>query len=249
MNSMYGFMGSSMGMLPCLPIAASVTAIGRQTIATTKETLERCFPGSRVVYGDTGKHFAHDAIQSVSLKAPRRNKIDMCVADSVMVCFGVGDDMHEAFRLGSLAEDLINSKLKAPMEIELENCYNPFYLYKKKIYAAIKWTKPDAPDGVIYKGLMVVRRETPDFVKAMCKGVLQQLLERRDVDAAIFIVREGITQLLTHKVPMEALITSMKLGSEYKMPKPPAHVHVATQMEKRMPGSAPKPGMNVSGCI
>lgn len=42
-------------MLPCLPIAATVTALGRQTIAMTKEVIERCFEGSTVLYGDTGK--------------------------------------------------------------------------------------------------------------------------------------------------------------------------------------------------
>ncbi len=41
-------------MLPCLPIAATVTALGRDTIAMTQDTLEREFPGSAVMYGDTG---------------------------------------------------------------------------------------------------------------------------------------------------------------------------------------------------
>lgn len=159
-----------------------------------------------------------------------------------MVTFGVGNDMHEAFRLGKLAEELINSKLKAPMELELENFYNPFYLYKKKIYAAIKWTKPEAPDGTIYKGLMVVRRETPQFVKALCKQVLKEMLEHKDVDAAIQVVREGVIELLSDRVPMADLITSSTLKTDYKVLTPPAHVHVAKEMERRMPGSAPKPG-------
>lgn len=55
------------------------------------------------------------------------------------------------------------------MEIGLENFYNPFYLYLNKIYAAVKWTKPEAPNGTVYKGLIVVMRETPQFVKALCK--------------------------------------------------------------------------------
>ncbi len=50
----YGWLGAPMGMLPCLPIAATVTALGRNTIAMTQETLEKQFPGSEVMYGDTG---------------------------------------------------------------------------------------------------------------------------------------------------------------------------------------------------
>lgn len=51
MNSVYGFCGATKGMLPCVPIAASVTATGRAMIQQTKELAERLVPGSRVIYG------------------------------------------------------------------------------------------------------------------------------------------------------------------------------------------------------
>ncbi len=47
-----GFCGALHGYLPCIPIAASVTAQGRNMIAQTKEIVERDFGGD-VVYGDT----------------------------------------------------------------------------------------------------------------------------------------------------------------------------------------------------
>ena len=49
----YGFLGASKGLLPCVPIAASVTATGRRMIAQTKALVEEYVPGSRVVYGDS----------------------------------------------------------------------------------------------------------------------------------------------------------------------------------------------------
>ena len=49
--SAYGFTGASNGFLPCVPIAASVTATGRLMIAKTKALVEELMPGSRVVYG------------------------------------------------------------------------------------------------------------------------------------------------------------------------------------------------------
>lgn len=55
MNSVYGFLGASKGFLPCVPIAAAVTATGRAMIAKTKSMAEALVPGSRVVYGDTGE--------------------------------------------------------------------------------------------------------------------------------------------------------------------------------------------------
>ena len=53
MNSVYGFLGASKGMLPCVPIAAAVTATGRSMIETTKSMAERLVPGSEVIYGDS----------------------------------------------------------------------------------------------------------------------------------------------------------------------------------------------------
>lgn len=51
MNSVYGFMGATKGMLAMVPIAASVTATGRNMIKQTKHLAEEMVPGSRVIYG------------------------------------------------------------------------------------------------------------------------------------------------------------------------------------------------------
>lgn len=53
MNSAYGFIGATKGLLSCVPIAASVTATGRRMIQKTKALVEQLVPGSRVVYGDS----------------------------------------------------------------------------------------------------------------------------------------------------------------------------------------------------
>ena len=99
-------------MLPCVPIAASVTATGRAMILKTKQLAETLVPGSRVVYGDT---------------------------DSVMVILNLGEDkrhdMHAHFKA---AEDLaakISATFKAPNELEMEKCYYPYLLFSKKRYA------------------------------------------------------------------------------------------------------------------
>lgn len=53
MNSMYGFCGANVGMLPCKPVAECTTAIGRSMIEKTKRLVEEWYPGSEVVYGDS----------------------------------------------------------------------------------------------------------------------------------------------------------------------------------------------------
>jgi DNA polymerase delta subunit 1 len=51
MNSVYGFLAAN--MIKCKPIAASVTARGRQMIENTKNYVEKNYPGSVCVYGDS----------------------------------------------------------------------------------------------------------------------------------------------------------------------------------------------------
>jgi hypothetical protein len=53
MNSVYGFTGAGKGMLPCVPIAATVTMKGRSMIEETKTYVEANFPGAHVRYGDS----------------------------------------------------------------------------------------------------------------------------------------------------------------------------------------------------
>jgi len=64
MNSVYGFLGASKGFIPCVPIAASVTATGRKMIEHTAKRVEELLPGSEVVYGDTGEISVYSWIKS-----------------------------------------------------------------------------------------------------------------------------------------------------------------------------------------
>ncbi|KAM3572568.1 hypothetical protein VYU27_005410, partial [Nannochloropsis oceanica] len=83
-NSVYGFTGATVGQLPCIPIASSVTSYGRDLLYQTKAfveenyTIEKGFStNAEVVYGDT---------------------------DSVMVKFGV-PTVEEAMPMAERAAD------------------------------------------------------------------------------------------------------------------------------------------------
>lgn len=52
MNSVYGLTGATRGMLPCVRIAAAITAQGRAMLKQSKEYVETHFP-CEVVYGDS----------------------------------------------------------------------------------------------------------------------------------------------------------------------------------------------------
>ena len=110
MNSVYGFTGASKGYLPCVPIAAAVTATGRAMIEHTRRLAEELLPGTTVIYGDT---------------------------DSVMVKFppAVADGLPAVFaKAQQLAAD-ISATFRSPIELEFEKVYWPQLLFAKKRYA------------------------------------------------------------------------------------------------------------------
>lgn len=68
-NSVYGFTGATVGQLPCLPIASSVTAFGRNLLFETKAFVENTYTvangfkfNAEVIYGDTDS--VHDRNQN-----------------------------------------------------------------------------------------------------------------------------------------------------------------------------------------
>jgi len=225
MNSIYGFTGASKGMLPCVPIASTVTMRGRQMIDETKNYVEANFPGAKVRYGDT---------------------------DSVMVEFDVqGRKGQEAidysWAQGELAAEQCTKLFKAPNDLELEKVYCPYFLYSKKRYAAKMYEKNKA--GAIafkkidVKGLQVVRRDSCPYVRETLKSLLGMILESDDPRPVIQFARQASADLVAGKVPMEKLMMSKQLASDYKVAMP--HVAVRDKIKTRAPGSEPQQGDRV----
>ena len=237
MNSIYGFTGASKGMLPCVAIASTVTMRGRQMIEETKNYVEANFPGAKVRYGDT---------------------------DSVMVEFDVEgrkgqDAIDYSWKLGEEAADACTKLFKAPNDLELEKVYCPYFLYSKKRYAAKMYEGKSNKDGtpvlkedgtrvvgfkkIDVKGLQVVRRDSCPFVRETLKGLLGQILESSDPVPVIEEARSAARNLMQGKVPIEKLLMSKQLASEYKVPMP--HVAVRDKIRARAPGSEPQQGDRV----
>jgi len=198
MNSIYGFCGARLGMLPCVPIAASVTSQGRKMINMTKQRVETKFPGAIVRYGDT---------------------------DSVMVefpCPGMSQEeaIKHSWKLGEEAAELCNEMFKKPNDLELEKVYCPYILYSKKRYAAKMWTQDKngemEMEKIDVKGLQLVRRDNTPYTREVSKEVLNKILESSDPEPAINLALERAKELLDGKVDMSKLIMSKSLSDTYK---------------------------------
>ncbi|OQR90444.1 DNA polymerase delta catalytic subunit [Achlya hypogyna] len=230
-NSVYGFTGANVGQLPCIPIASSVTAYGRNLLFKTREEVERVFTvangyahNAQVVYGDT---------------------------DSVMVKFGVAT-VEEAMPLAEEAARIVSDIFPRPIQLEFEKVYYPYLLMNKKRYAGLLWTKPEKYDKLDTKGLETVRRDNCMLVRRMVETILKKILIERNVDAAIGYTKQIISDLLQNKVDVSLLVITKGLSKttdsdDYKVKQ--AHTELAARMKKRDPGSAPVLGERIAYVI
>ena len=230
-NSVYGFTGATVGQLPCVPIASSVTSYGRNLLLETRSfvegtyTVEKgCKYNAEVVYGDT---------------------------DSVMVNFGA-PTVAEAMPIAMEAADKVSAIFPPPIKLEFEKVYFPYLLMNKKRYAGLLWTKPETHDYLDAKGLETVRRDNCLLVRKMVDTCLRKILIDRNVQGAIDFAKSTISDLLQNKLDISMLVISKSLGKsadDADYTNKQAHVELAMRMRKRDAGSAPNVGDRVAYVI
>jgi DNA polymerase delta subunit 1 len=234
-NSVYGFTGAQVGALPCLAIAGSVTAFGRQMIENTRDWVMAEFNqrngyphDSEVIYGDT---------------------------DSVMIKFGF-PDVATCMEYGRKASQIISKKFIAPIKLEFEKVYFPYLLLKKKKYAGLYWTNPVKFDYKDCKGLEMVRRDNCLMARKATEKVLDILLIDRDEAAAKKYVMNLVNDLLNNRVDISELVITKSLsrkigpseeGGGYKAKS--AHVALAEKLAKRDPLNKPGIGDRIAYVI
>mmetsp|Transcript_31959 Transcript_31959/g.74851 ORF Transcript_31959/g.74851 Transcript_31959/m.74851 type:complete len:1064 (+) Transcript_31959:62-3253(+) len=219
-NSVYGFTGATQGNLPCLEIAASVTAYGREMITSTAKFIEETCQETCVVYGDT---------------------------DSVMLHFGPVT-RAQAVERGKEAAAQASQRFQAPIKLEFEKVLQPFLLLNKKRYAGRPWNG-DKQLTLDMKGIETVRRDWCGLVRKVCENVLDMLLRPEpSVEAALEYVRSIFTDLRCGAVDLSLLVISKSLGkkgdSDYVAKA--AHVELAEKLRKRDPRTAPRAGDRVA---
>lgn len=230
-NSVYGFTGATVGQLPCVPIASSVTSYGRNLLLETRSFVESTYTiangypfNAQVIYGDT---------------------------DSVMVKFGV-QTVAEAMPLATKAAEEVSAIFPYPIKLEFEKVYFPYLLMNKKRYAGLLWTNADSFDKLDAKGLETVRRDNCLLVRKVVDTCLRKILIDRDVSGAIDFAKCTISDLLQNKMDISMLVISKSLGKsadDADYTNKQAHVELAMRMKKRDPGSAPNVGDRVAYVI
>jgi len=156
-NSMYGCLGFSFSRFYARPIAALVTAMGREALQRTVDLSTKQLKLD-VIYGDT---------------------------DSVMINTNC-KDLKETKQIGYLVKKEVN-KLYKSLELDLDGVFKSMLLLKKKKYAALKIDEIDGKELVTQelKGLDLVRRDWCPLSKEAGKLVVDEILSGKTKDEIV----------------------------------------------------------------
>ena len=270
-NSVYGFTGAINGMLPCKPIAAAVTTIGRKMIKDSKEYAENAsnFPlipnyKCTVVYGDTDSIYCNF---HVSKDIPHIDRVQRSMEIGVEVSSEI-----TKFLRNQLVHRLPAEKW---VELEFEKIYYPFLQFAKKRYVGPVYMEHDGimkKDKVDAKGIVLTRRDNCPLLKKVYRECLDQLIDidltkSERIIESVKVLKRNIRDMFAGKMDMDMFTLSKSLRNEYNSKtKGPmsfdeildpstlesdlvgisqSHVRLARKMYARDSGSAPRPGDRV----
>ena len=223
-NSLYGQIGAKTSAIHLKDIAASTTATGRKLLYLAKEKVEEHFEGAEIVYGDTDSIF-----------------IDFNAKDKEGKTLENREGLKRSIELGVEAEKIIQPFLKAPHKLEYEKTFWPFILFSKKRYIGNKYEfKTGEKD---YKqtsmGIVLKRRDNADIVKHIYGGVIDILMNQKNLELSIKFLKQELMKLLNGEFGIDMLVITKSLRGYYKNPQQIAHKVLADRMGVRDPGNKP----------
>jgi DNA polymerase elongation subunit (family B) len=151
------------------------------------------------------------------------------------------DALASSIRQGQAASDGIKPLLQPPHNLEYEKTMFPLLLLSKKRYVGLLYEDdPHKTPKQKSMGIALMRRDYAPIVKTIYGGIIDIILHRRDIPAAVAFLRERLDELVAGHVELSELVISKTLRSYYKLPHQIAHWVLSRRMFDRDPGSAPQ---------
>lgn len=169
------------------------------------------------------------------------------------------DLLEKVILLGVVGGDLIKKILLFPQDLEYEKTFYPWFILSKKRYVGNKYEFDANHYKQVSMGIVLKRRDNANIVKRVIGGLVDILLNQRDIEAAIKFMKTSLKQLLRGDYDIDEFITTKTLRGRYKGEKKTgdmagergswawddvkcsiAHVKLCQRMKERDPGNAPQ---------
>ena len=144
--------------------------------------------------------------------------------------------------LAKQAGETASKFLKKPHDLEYEKTFMPFCLLSKKRYVGMLYEEDPNKGKRKEMGIVLKRRDNAPIVKEVYGGIIDILMKERDIQKAVDFLKQCLQNLLDENYPMDKLIISKSIRSDYKNPKQIAHKVLADRMTARDPGNKPASG-------
>lgn len=247
-NSLYGQCGAKTSTFYEVDVAASTTATGRKLLTYARRVVEEA-------YGDILLPTSHPTYPLVHSKA----EYIYGDTDSVFFTFNLStpegapirgkDAIAITIELAKQVGDYSSKFLKAPHGWVYEKTICPFALLRKKGYVGRYYEQNPNKGKVKSMGIVLKRRDNAPIVKEIYGGIIDTLMKDDDsvskddkIGRAIAFLREKLQYMIDQKCPIEKLIITKSLRSDYKNPQQIAHKVLADRMGVRDPGNKPNTG-------
>lgn len=213
-NSVYGSMGVKNGMIPFVPGAASVTAMGRRDIKTSMELANE--QGARTIYGDTDSIMVMFDGKSIDECFHLAEELSHFITHQLK-CRAIGIDVDTKIA-GRPIQDIrsleklpmsITDEEKAlwwtyqhnPIDLEFENMYGKFFMLSKKRYIAHVINREGKLVSVTMKGNVLARRNGCRYSKNFYSRVLDMVLEDCSQEEVDYRIDQLTEEIFTRQVP------------------------------------------------
>ena len=242
-NSLYGQCGARTSTFYEKDVAASTTATGRMLLIYAKCIIEDVYGDcvcdtsfgqvrtrAEYIYGDTDSVFFTFNLENVETGVPIKGK----------------DALAITIELAQEAGVLASKFLEGPHDLEYEKTFMPFCLLSKKRYVGMLYETDVTKCSQKSMGIVLKRRDNAPIVKDIYGGIIDILMKEQNVEQAIEFLHSCLENIQNEKYPMDKLIISKSLRSNYKNPQQIAHKVLADRIAERDPGNKPSSGDRIA---
>lgn len=222
-NSLYGQMGAATSQLYLKDVAACTTATGRNLILKAKAFMEGRM-NADVVYGDTDSLFMVFDLRHPDTGEKLRGR------EALAAAIHKGQEASEAFR----------PHLKPPHNMEYDKTFFPFVIFTKKRYLGNLYEEDPTRCKRKYMGVAIKRRDCAAILKTVYGGVLDRVLDDRDIGKAVTYLRSTLEDIAGGRIPIEQFVITKTLRASYADPDRIAHNVLARRIGDRDPGNKPQ---------